>query len=243
MLRILFGEPKRQDSGLLLQAYQAVEAYISALQSTTDPVFAADKQHRFAIWSNSFLDALDELEQSQYCAVRYAEKVKKAFIEEMNPQELDDYRRFVYFYKNAFIRIFSILDKVGYFLNEWFELRTESVKPRFSYFTVLRRMHETHQHDTLEQQLYEMKNAYKKPLERLRNQRNMEIHFINAEMLDDLSEQHPTLSDRIHVENVGANVADLGKGFEMVCRALNVVFTYITALVAKELDSKHGRTT
>jgi hypothetical protein len=244
MLRILFGEPKRKDSGLLLEASQAVRNYITAWQSTSlSSTVPADKKHRLVVWSKSFLDALDELEQSQYCCDRYAEQVSKAFIEDMDPQELDDYRRFVYFYKNAFIRLFSILDKVGYFLNELLELQTGAVKSRFSYFTVLRRMHEIHMHDALEQQLYAMKNDYKKPLERLRNQRNMEIHFINAEMLDDLSEQHPTLSDRIHVENVGANVADLRQGFEMVCRAFNVIFTYITALVEKEQNPNHGRRT
>ena len=78
--------------------------------------------------------------------------------------------------------------------------------------------------DHLELQLYTLKMDYKSPLDRLRNQRNMEIHYINAEMLDDLMQKEPMLGERIHVENVKPNLSDLQQGFEMVCRTLTIAF-------------------
>ncbi|NEW08470.1 hypothetical protein GK047_20955 [Paenibacillus sp. SYP-B3998] len=235
MLRFLFNEPKRTDSGHLLEAGHAVRAYIASLEATgrSHPASEYKKQHRLAIWSKGFLDALDELEQSKYCCERYAQHINKAFLEEMNPAEIEAYHRFVYFYKNAFIRLFSILDKLGTFMNDLFEMKTETVKSRFSYFTVLRRMHEHHIHSSLELQLYNLKMDYKSALDRLRNQRNMEIHYINAEMLDDLMQKEPVPGERIHVENVKMNVADLQQGFDMACRTLTVAFSYITAKNAK----------
>ncbi|MBD0383439.1 Cthe_2314 family HEPN domain-containing protein [Paenibacillus sedimenti] len=235
MLRILFNEPRRKDSGLLLETGNAVKSYIRLLEANerSGSTSAMMRHHRLAIWSKGFLDALDELEQSKYCCERYAEHISKAFLEEMNPAELEDYHRFVYFYKNAFIRLFSILDKLGAFMNDLFEMKTESVKARFSYFTVLRRMHEHRIHGSLELQLYNLKMDYKAVLDRLRNQRNMEIHYMNAEMLDDLMQKEPVPGERIHIENVKSNVADLQQGFDMVCRTLTVAFSYMTASHAK----------
>lgn len=235
MLRVLFHEPRRVDSGLLLEAGNAVRTFIEHLESKEHHRAASDysKYHRQAIWSKGFIDALDELEQSKYCCERYAEHIHEAFLEDMNPQEMEAYRLFVYFFKNAFIRLFSILDKLGTFMNDLFELKTEMLKSRYSYFTVLRRMHEKKIHGALEVQLYNLKMDYKSPLDRLRNQRNMEIHYINAEMLDDLMQKEPFPGDRIHVENVKSNVADLQQGFEMVCRTLSIAFSYITASIAK----------
>ncbi|SDO44618.1 hypothetical protein SAMN04487897_11480 [Paenibacillus sp. yr247] len=235
MLRVLFNEPKRIDSGLLLDAGNAVRTFIQLLESKEHSHLTSEypKYHRQAIWSKGFIDALDELEQSKYCCERYAEHISKAFLEEMNTQEIEAYHRFVYFYKNAFIRLFSILDKLGTFMNDLFELKTEILKSRFSYFTVLRRMHEKKIHGPLEIQLYDLKMDYKSPLDRLRNQRNMEIHYINAEMLDDLMQKVPFPGDHIHVENIKTNVADLQQGFDMVCRTLTIAFSYITASIAK----------
>ncbi|UJF32282.1 Cthe_2314 family HEPN domain-containing protein [Paenibacillus hexagrammi] len=230
MLRKLFNEQRRIDSGLLLEAFSAVRDYIEVLETVGRTLPAAPNKwyHRRAIWSKGFLDALDELEQSKYCCERYAEHIHKAFLEEMNVEEVVEYRRFVYFYKNAFIRVFSILDKLGTFMNDLFDLKTDTIKIRFSYFTVLRRMHERHIHSPLELQLYNLKMEYKSALDRLRNQRNMEIHHINAEMLDDLMQKEPYPGERIHIENVKANLEDLQQGFDMVCRSLTVAFSYIT---------------
>ncbi|MBP1992022.1 Cthe_2314 family HEPN domain-containing protein [Paenibacillus eucommiae] len=235
MLRFLFQEPPRTDSGLMLEAGNAVRTYIAASQKKAEASQGnANKHHRLAIWSQGFLDALNELEQSHYCSENYAKRIHSQFLEDMNVEELNDYRRFVYFYKNTFLRVFSILDKLGYFLDELLNLRTEEMKPRFSYFTVLRRLRERNDYAELEQQLYKLKVESSKPLDRLRNQRNTETHFINAEMLDDLNLREPVASRRIHVESAARNVQDIHTGFEMVCRTLVVVFTYITARLAKE---------
>lgn len=240
MLRILFGEARREDSGKLLQTIIAIRDTVSILE-TTGRKFAAlsssaaqVKNRRLALWSRGFIDALNELEQSHYCCLRYADKVHKSFLEDMSEEELDDYLRFVYFYKNGFIRLFSILDKLGYFMNELYELKTETIKSRFSYFTVLRRMHEMHIHDTLEQQLFDLKVEYKGPMGRLRNHRNMEIHYINVEMLDDLAQDQASFGNRIRVENISEHVKDLQDGFEMVCRTLQTAFTYIAGKLRKE---------
>ncbi|CAN7311838.1 Cthe_2314 family HEPN domain-containing protein [Paenibacillus sp. LjRoot153] len=234
MLRVLFNEPKRIDSGLLLEAGDAVRAYMKQIATEQSHLTTAHSIfHRQAIWSKGFIDALDELEQSKYCCERYGERIVKGFLEEMTPQETADYQRFVYFYKNAFIRLFSILDKLGTFMNDLFGLKTETVKTRFSYFTVLRHMHDKHIHGSLELQLYTLKMTYKTPLERLRNLRNMEMHYINAEMLDDLLQKEPMLGERIHIEDVKLNLSDLQQGFDMVCRTLTIAFTYITAYVTK----------
>ncbi len=236
MLRIFFGESRRQDSGHLLRAGQAIQAFILTLDKAVQHGKGNKlKLHRFIIRSRGFIDALDELEQSKYCCERYVKQIHKAFVNEMNQDELDAYHRFVYFYKNGFIRIFSILDKLGYLMNEWFELQTEWVKPRFSYFTVLRRMHDGRIHEKLEQQLFGLKVEYKAPLDRLRKQRNMEIHSINSEMLDDLANAEPALpGDRIQVENVKNNVLDLQQGFDGVCRSLIAAFTYMSETMEKK---------
>ncbi|MNH99121.1 hypothetical protein D3C73_518820 [compost metagenome] len=240
MLRLLFDEPRGTASGKQLQAINAIRDYIETLEtnprSVRDTATASQLQtkvRRLALWSKGFIDALNELEQSKYCCQRYSEEIHQAYIEDMELAELDHYHRFVYFYKNAFIRIFSVLDKLGYFMNDLYDLKTEKLKSKFSYFTVLRRMHEMHIHDGLEQQLYDLKNEYKGPMSRLRNHRNMEIHFINVEMLDDLSETQPMPGVRIHVENVIGHVKDLQAGFDMVCSTLTVAFTYITKNVKK----------
>ncbi|MNQ71259.1 hypothetical protein D3C85_859220 [compost metagenome] len=234
MLRVLFNEPKRIDSGLLLEAGNAVRAYMKHLE--TEQSYLSTKYsifHRQAIWSKGFIDALDELEQSKYCCERFGERIVKSFLEDMNSQETETYQQFVYFYKNAFIRLFSILDKLGTFMNDLFGMKTEKLKSRFSYFTVLRQMHEQQIHGSLELQLYTLKMEYKVPLDRLRNLRNMEIHYINAEMLDDLLQKEPMLGERIQLENVKQNLSDLQQGFDMVCRTLTIAFTYITAYVTK----------
>ncbi|MGG1553303.1 Cthe_2314 family HEPN domain-containing protein [Paenibacillus ferrarius] len=236
MLRELFGEPKRVDSGGLLEALSAIRAFLAHLESRkTEGASAAEVTviHRQIIWSKGFIDALDELEQSIFCCERFGDPIRKSFLEDMDTHETEEYQRFVYFFKNAFIRIFSILDKLGTFMNDLFQLKTETYKSRYSYFTVLRLMHDRHHHGALETQLYGLKMDYKPAMDRLRNLRNMEIHYINAEMLDDLMQKEPLFGGRIHIENVQANLDDIQKGFEMVCRTLSVAFSYFSVSRAK----------
>lgn len=235
MLRALFGEPRRSDEGTLREANAAIHRYMNALARI--PVDAQSVQERrFVIWCENFLRALDELEQSQYAAGRFGTKVHKLYVDEMKEAERDDYHRHLYFYKNAIIRMFSILDKLGYFLNERFALHTERAKARFSYFTVLRTMHQNQVHAELERRLFELKQETQEPVNRLRNQRNMEIHTINTDLLDDLMEAAEAKygkRPRQQTEEVPANLKDLKIGYTMTCRAVAIVFGYLVRLPHK----------
>ncbi|MDB5055350.1 MAG: hypothetical protein JWM44_3400 [Bacilli bacterium] len=227
MLRHLFDEPKRQDSGLLLQANQALRQYLDQLQhvKNKEPL-QTEKLRRWEIWVQSFITAVDELEQSVYCSSKYSERIAGNYIEQMGPEEQANYHRYLYFYKNSFIRVFAILDKLGYFLNERLQLNTEKVKPRFSYFTVLRQMHERHIQSAMEQRLYDLKVKYSEALDKLREQRNVEIHSINYEAADDLfhSAQAVAFSWN-HIENLPQNKKYLQSGFEMVCLTIVTIFS------------------
>ncbi|TVY08516.1 Cthe_2314 family HEPN domain-containing protein [Paenibacillus cremeus] len=229
MLRAIFGDPPRKDEGLLLEAFQSIHKFYNSLS-----LIPSDKQtpqeRRFVIWCQGFLRAIDELEQSQYAAKRYGEKVTQELVELMSPQEKDDYNRHLYYYKNGLIRVFAILDKLGHFMNERFALKTERVKARFSFFTVLRNMHENRKFTDLEGQLYGLKEFYKDPVTRLRNQRNLEIHTINADLLDDLiqaAELKYGERVRTETEDIKGNLSDLEQGCNMTFQAIAIVFHYI----------------
>ncbi|ALS20691.1 MULTISPECIES: Cthe_2314 family HEPN domain-containing protein [Paenibacillus] len=227
MLRAMFGEPPRKDAGLLLEAIQAIRKYMYTLTSASRQ---SSQERRYIIWCQSFLRTLDDLEQSQFAAVRFGRKVSKKYTDQMSAEELDDYHRHLYYYNNALIRVFAVLDKLGHFMNERFSLHTERVKSRFSYFTVLRHMHKDKRFSDLEQQLYELKIKYNEPLNRLRNQRNMEIHTINADLLDDLmkaAEAKYGEQIRIGTEDIQQNLQDLEQGCQMTFRAAAEVFRYL----------------
>jgi len=230
LLRFLFNEPRRLDSDELVMVQSAINSFRKIIFSGRTRVeIPKDRQARYDIWCQGFIDAVNELEQSQYVARKYANKVNKKFTEQMTIEESDDYQRFIYFYKNALIRMFSILDKLGYFMNEVFDLRTEKVKAKFSYFTVLRNMRGgSANNQWLEQQLTSIKNENKSKLDKLRNQRNMEIHFINVDMMDDLLDENRRGGDRIRLENAQANMVDLDEGCHMVMQAMKIVFTYLS---------------
>jgi hypothetical protein len=233
LLRQLLNEPKRIEQGDLLKALQALEQYRAKLGRIGPGGHPSRTQNggaipRLELWTRGFADALDELEESKHCAELFGRRVKAHYVEDMREEERENYRRYLYFYKNAFIRVFSVLDKLGYFLDELYMLGTGRVKSRFSYFTVLRQMHQRKIEAQLEERLFEMKKQYQDPLRRLRSQRNMEIHLLNAEMVDDMllakNSAHP--DGRQKVENLHQNLSDLTLGFEMVCRAVTTVFIH-----------------
>lgn len=233
MLRKLLNEPERVDEGVLLAAFQAINNYQGRLKKKPygrGKPAAGDEEmnYRLGLWAEGFIEALNELEESKYCAEKFAESIRSVYVEDMPEEELDEYRRHVYFYKNAFIRVFSVLDKLGYFMNERFKLRTEKIKPKFSYFTVLHRMHELGVVSELEQQLFDLKEDCSEPLQRLRNDRNMEIHHVNPEILDDIlrAKHEARKDDRQRVENLKGNLGDLQHCFDMVCRTVELVFRY-----------------
>ena len=222
MLRQLFGEPQRVDQGLIKQANQSLSLYIQKQHA------AKAQEQNWEIWGQSFITALDELEQGLYCCEKYSEMIKQPYVEKMQAAEQANYHRYLYFYKNSFIRVFSILDKLGYYLNKRLQLKTEKVKLRFSYFTVLRQMHEHHVHTELEQKLYDLKLKYSEPLYKLRDQRNVEIHSINYEAIDDLSsvEKQALAFSSNHIENLALNKQYLQQCFELVCLTIDTIFTY-----------------
>lgn len=225
MLRAYFGMERRKDSGILLEAFTEIKKSIAVFRDGT--CVRPERKHRLELWSQTFLDALDELEQSKFCAIEYGGRVSKKFPDEMSQEELDDYHRHVYFYKNAIIRLFSILDKMGQLMNDVFYLETEKLKPKFSFFTVLRRMHERQVHVKLEVKLYKLKEESGTAMDRLRKLRNMEIHSINAELLDELLQNNPELFTRLQVENIQQNLSDLEIAYQMVCTSVKEIYSYI----------------
>ncbi|WP_426451729.1 Cthe_2314 family HEPN domain-containing protein [Paenibacillus sp. S-38] len=236
MLRALFGEPPRQETGELMEANQAIREYLERLATIPSPK-QSPQERKFIIWCQSFLRALDELEQSQYAAAQYGRSVSSAYIDQMPAEEHANYHRHIYFYKNAIIRLFAILDKLGYFLNERFELKTERVKTRFSYFTVLRNMHQNGLYPDLEQMLYELKTKHKEPLTRLREQRNTEIHTINADLLDDLLQAEQAKygeRTRIGTEDIQGNMKDLEEACLMAFKTVATAFHYLVHPPAAE---------
>lgn len=225
MLRSLFGEPIRVDSGQLKEAMEEMDRYLKAIHrrmtGTGDPNHLWRKVE---VWTVGLKTSLDELEQSTYAAGKFADRVSKHYEAEMSEAEQEDYYRYIYFYKNGFIRVFSILDKLGTLLNTVLALETEKVKRHFSYFTVLRQFQLKGQHPELERILTGWKEKHGDALQRLRQRRNMEIHHMNPEMQDDLWQRYRSLNDKIKLEDIQANVSDLQEGLEMVCGALTGAF-------------------
>jgi hypothetical protein len=132
----------------------------------------------------------------------------------------------MYFYKNAFIRIFSTLDKTGYFLDKLYDLETARIKEKFSYYTVLRQLRHIKAHAPLEQRLFDIRVTHQKSMERLRTRRNLEIHSLNAELIDDVWRTRQCFATEHGVEPVRSNLEDLQQGFVMVCESLHTIFAY-----------------
>lgn len=226
MLRKLFDQPRRVDKGLILKTNTAIADFCSLLPEMRNQQSKGHKQERMELLAVGFIDALNELEQSKYCSMEYSQKVIKPFVEGMESEELELYQLHVYFYKNALIRIFSILDKLGNFMNDLFDLETEKVKERFSYFTVLRHMYKLQNHPELEKTLFNIKVTHQEPMSKLRKKRNMEIHFLNTELMDDLKNLSKEILEPTEIEDLVQNMDLLQKGYEMVCQSLVTVFTY-----------------
>ncbi|MDF2722086.1 MAG: hypothetical protein K0Q59_1761 [Paenibacillus sp.] len=228
MLRAWFNEPKRVDSGALLDAFTAMRGYRELLAKLiAEHTPECGKQTRYELWTRGLANALDELEQSVYCAGKFSASIKHTMEEKMDPAEKDDYYRYIYFYKNGLIRLFSVLDKLGYFLNDLLRLKCERVKPKFSYYTVLRQMKHLHAEPGLFTPLNTLKESCSEPMNRLRQKRNMEIHLVNTEMLDDLLHIDACRADRSYIENVSVNMDDLTCSLEMVCKTIATVFAYL----------------
>lgn len=225
MLRKLFGEPPREDEGETKQAMDAIDRYLEKVRSLMNK--DGDPHHdlrKYEVWTVGLKTSLDELEQSLYASSKFTQRVNKVYEEDMTEQELDDYYRHVYFYKDGFIRVFSVLDKLGTLLNEVLHLGTERVKNRYSFFTVLRQMRSKGVTPELTNRLNYLKDVHKDTLQRLRKKRNTEIHHMNTELQDDLWQLHRSLHEKVKLENIQSNIDDLHEAYIVVCHVMSAVF-------------------
>lgn len=246
MLRRLIGQREDVGNEQVQRIIGLIDRYCSLLRASyEDDLEANEPIYRIEAWAGGFRDSLNELEQSQHAAGWFSRRVTKQFEEEMDEAERADYQCHVYFYKNAIVRVFSVLDKLGYFLNELYGLRTERVKPRYSFFTVLRQMKEAAGLEELYQEMQKIKTEFKDPLNILRNKRNTEIHYVNVEMLDDIQQTRRHFTRANHVEDLQKNMNLLDQGCMMVYRTMATVFAYCTRLLeqqaAKKLPQRNPR--
>ncbi|WP_054958204.1 Cthe_2314 family HEPN domain-containing protein [Paenibacillus dakarensis] len=235
MLRILLGEPPRVNEGLLKDAIETMVKTTQLLQKEIER--NQDPTHDFRkleIWMLGLINSLDELEQSYFAAGHFRKSVKSGYVDDMSVQEQGEYARYVYFYKNGFIRIFSVLDKLGTVLNELYDLNTSKVKAHYSYFTVLRQFRYVKTHDELADKLQDIKDHYNSPMNALRKRRNAEIHYMNSEMQDDLWQRHKGLHAKVEIEDLDQHLEDLKLGVDMVCKTLSTAFHYTNDLWAEK---------
>ncbi|GAB6991575.1 Cthe_2314 family HEPN domain-containing protein [Paenibacillus pini] len=231
MLLSLLGEMPRQENVLMKTAIEAMSQTNKLLREELEK--SEDPTHDFRkleIWTRGLISSLYELEQSWTAASFFRKLVIAGYMDDMTIQEQSEYARYVYFYKNGFIRVFSILDKLGTVLNELFNLSTFKTKPHFSYFTVLRQFAYYNLHTELASKLTVIKDEYKYTLNVLRKRRNAEIHYMNSEMQDDLWQRHQGLHDRVELEDLDKHLLDLKLGLDMVCKTMLTVFQYTNDL-------------
>lgn len=238
MLRNLLGEPPRENSGLLGESMDNMMIMAELLRK--EMIRQGDRAHEYRkleLWTRGLISSLDELEQSWFAAAFYRKLVVAGTMDEMEVQEQGDYARYVYFYKNGFIRVFSLLDKLGTVLNTLYNLNTSKVKAHFSYFTVLRQFHAMKEHTPLAEQLNTIKDSYRDPLQNLRKRRNSEIHYMNSELQDDLWQHHQGVNNKVKLEDLDAHLEDLKRGLDMVCKSLSTAYKY-----SIQQWNKEGRT-
>ncbi|MGG1877824.1 Cthe_2314 family HEPN domain-containing protein [Paenibacillus cisolokensis] len=227
MLRTLLGEQPRHNDGYLKAAVESMTKTVQLLREEIKKHPDPTHDHRkLEIWIRGLIVSLDELEQSWYAACHFRKSVTSGFIDDMSLQEKEEYARYVYFYKNGFIRVFAILDKLGTVLDDLFNLHTSKVKVHFSYFTVLRQFKFLKIHDSLSEELEGIKAKYKVPMGTLRKRRNAEIHYMNAEMQDDLWQRMQGHDTKLELEDLDAHLDDLKQGLDMVCQTLAASFRY-----------------
>lgn len=230
LLRALFDEPPRQDEGRIrqvLEVMKQVAAQYDRNRRQSGSGRDVERELRLMVWIKSLTTSFDELEQSVYGAGHYADRVRSRYVEQMSGEERLNYRRHLYFYKNGFIRTFSVLDKLGSFMNDRFSLRTERIKERYSYFTVLRTMNYAKPLNLLCGRLNEIKRKYQEPMLDLRLMRNHEIHAINTELLDEDGKIRLRSADgNVPVEDLHRNMVMLEDGFKMVCESMVAVMQY-----------------
>ncbi|SFA95376.1 hypothetical protein SAMN05216312_102476 [Cohnella sp. OV330] len=236
MLRALFGEPPYDWGGPVRNTIDAMERFALLMQEQGegDSVEAA-RIRKYQIWTEGLLRSLDELESSRYAALRFAKMLNVTSFEEMTPEDRLNYYNHIYFDKNAFIRLFSVLDKLGTLMNEYLGLDTENrMENHFSFFTVLRNMRHNGLHPELAEKLEALYEPRRETMGRLRRRRNMEIHQMNAELQDDLLQVLNVKREQPHLENIDENMDDLNEGWELVYLALALVFNHMCKKAKKQ---------
>ncbi|MFC4303876.1 Cthe_2314 family HEPN domain-containing protein [Cohnella boryungensis] len=231
---MLFGESPREWAGTSLETVQTLETFARLCSGIAERKREQSRRYyTYAISAEGLIRSLDELEQSCYAARRYAMLIRETRIDELSPEDRLNYSRHVYFDKNAYIRIFAVLDKLGTLLNQLLNLRTERMKSRYSYFTMLRNLREHGLHSRLMKPLNDFKERHQGAMSRLRNRRNLEIHQMNAELKDDLHQSIANNGDSKRLEDLAANMADLEQGWEMVLGSLRVSARYACEYLRK----------
>ncbi|WP_040952924.1 Cthe_2314 family HEPN domain-containing protein [Gorillibacterium massiliense] len=227
MLRFMFDDSEHTVPEYFREANDAVLHYLDKLAAREEGQERPDMRLlRREVLASGFLRSLDELEQSVYASRMFCQKVHNRYAADMSQQETDHYHRHLYFYKNALIRLFSILDKLGSFLDEYLGIGTDRIKPKFSYYTVLYNLRQMGNPPAFTHKLEVLKEQFKEPMLRLRHERNLEIHAVNGELEDDLKRiAGRARGEKISLEDISAKQKDIEEGFEMATRSLSVVFT------------------
>ncbi|HEY4389888.1 MAG TPA: Cthe_2314 family HEPN domain-containing protein [Paenibacillus sp.] len=227
MLRSLLGEPPRQTEERLDKAQRAMKETVRLLRKeikqNSDPTH---DYRKLEIWILGLISSLDELEECLFASNLFRNKVTHDSVTDMGPEEQEDYARYVFFYKDGFIRVFAILDKLGTVLNELFDMKMAKIKPHFSFFTVMRQLLLMPKYADLGKRMNVIKDNYREALSQLRRRRNTEIHYMNSEMRDDLWQRHQALFGKIELEDLDLHIRDLEQGYQMVCETLETVFVY-----------------
>jgi hypothetical protein len=228
MLRFLWGNepPEAKPDPYGADAVRAIERFIRAARKRAARVRDEAEAKKFALWAEGLLRSYRELEESRRAARHFAERIAGKSLPDMTEELWLDYDRHVYFDKNAYIRVFAILDKLGNLINELLGLRTERIKPRFSYFTVLRNMRQHRLHPELSGPLGEVKDRHQDAMSRLRTKRNLEIHYMNAELYDDLRYRVLWETPAQPLDDLAAHMADLDEGSRMVSQSLRLAMAY-----------------
>ena len=72
-----------------------------------------------------------------------------------------------------------------------------------------------------------MPSVRKDPLAMLRKRRNVEVHYMNSEMIDDLKHNHAAYGQEAKLEDICEQVEDLDQALEMVMESLRLSFQYV----------------
>jgi len=234
MLRSLLGAAETGPGRPTGDALAAMERYLKLLEKLIRASGDGSRRLRtYEIWTKGLMVALEELEESRFAARLFGERVTAIVVSGLSEDELLNYRRYVYFDKNAYIRLFALLDKLGTLMNDMLQLQTEKLKPQFSYYTVLRGMRERGLHRQLSDELNRLKETYREPMNLLRKRRNMEVHYMNAELEDDLTQLYRAYGSEVKLENIAEQMNMLDLGLRMATDSVKLAFDYAARVMSK----------